>query len=706
VIGNADKNGLDDLEGRRRNRAYAPANRGGKMRHVVVVAGLIALACYRDAAACSKDAFEPDSSAPTGAVLVGGTAQQRNFCDDAEDWMSINVCPGRAYSLDTSALGAAADTLIELYAGDGTTLLYADEEPRPDRTGHLAWVAASSESGTLHARVRQRDGTHGDLREYEIHLTGDTSPCALGVMSVTHVPNESLSLQAIAQSVDGGFVSVGTVSPPGGPTDLDVTRWSTDGTIAWSRRLGNGTSLTGVTVTRTVDGGFATITQSLQPSGSVIAKLTDDGTVAWQRFYGAGYDDALVGIAAASDGSIYAAGYLDSPASAGGFDGWLVKLDSLGTPAWSLRVGGVRDEFLLAVQPLENGGVIAAGSALSAGGDYDAMLLDVSSAGAIVKQTVFHTSAAQTEFHAVHALAGGGYLVGGVHCPAVACQALLMKLTDTEAITWQRTLKMPQGLSHPTADVGLIDTLQDGSIYAHVVRQDGNDEPIMTGWDPNGTLLWQTTLGAGSGGVTGIVADDGGIAVAHATIQNARLVRADATGHVPFCASVAPATGVPDVPALTASTLSLGSGFLVEPAPVSSLAITSPVRSVETTCPCVRTMSTPINVTGRSNTTISWANDGFGPYDVVRGDLATLQATGGDFTAALNAIPSNQQCLAQNTLNTVVTDTYVQPAPDNGYFYLVRGDNTGTTCPEVYDETSHQLGHRDPEVSAATGACP
>jgi hypothetical protein len=72
----------------------------------------------------------------------------------------------------------------------------------------------------------------------------------------------------------------------------------------------------------------------------------------------------------------------------------------------------------------------------------------------------------------------------------------------------------------------------------------------------------------------------------------------------------------------------------------------------------------------------------------------------------LNAIPSNQQCLAQNTLNTVVTDTYVQPAPDNGYFYLVRGDNTGTTCPEVYDETSHQLGHRDPEVSAATGACP
>src|SRR6185436_9830980 len=109
-------------------------------RFAIFVASLIAALYSSETVACTKDSFEPDVSAPTGAVLVGGTSQQRNFCDDSEDWMSIAVCPGRAYSLDTMTLGAAADTLIELYAGDGATLLQADSDPGPDATGHLAWI--------------------------------------------------------------------------------------------------------------------------------------------------------------------------------------------------------------------------------------------------------------------------------------------------------------------------------------------------------------------------------------------------------------------------------------------------------------------------------------------------------------------------------------------------------------------------------------
>ena len=159
------------------------------MRHTGIASFLIATSFAVPAAAdCTKDAYEPDSIAPTGAVLVGGTSQQRNFCDDAEDWISIPACPGRSYSLDTSALGAAADTLIELYDPEGTTLLAVDDDVAADPTGHLAWTATCSVGCTMHARVRQRDGTNGDLRDYRIQLTGDTSSCRTDVTSVAAGP--------------------------------------------------------------------------------------------------------------------------------------------------------------------------------------------------------------------------------------------------------------------------------------------------------------------------------------------------------------------------------------------------------------------------------------------------------------------------------------------------------------------------------------
>jgi hypothetical protein len=96
---------------------------------------------------------------------------------------------------------------------------------------------------------------------------------------------------------------------------------------------------------------------------------------------------------------------------------------------------------------------------------------------------------------------------------------------------------------------------------------------------------------------------------------------------------------------------------------------------------------------------LSWdAVSGVTGYDVVKGSLSALVATGGDFTAATTT------CLANDGAGTTVSDSGADL--DGGSWYLVRPVNA---CggPGTYDEGApSQAAPRDAEVAAAGGACP
>ncbi len=85
-------------------------------------------------------------------------------------------------------------------------------------------------------------------------------------------------------------------------------------------------------------------------------------------------------------------------------------------------------------------------------------------------------------------------------------------------------------------------------------------------------------------------------------------------------------------------------------------------------------------------------------YDVARGDLGSLRATGGDFTT------STTSCVASNTAATQVPfpDT---PGTGAGIWILLRARNCGG--PGTYDANlSAQARSRDPGLNAATPGCP
>ena len=108
------------------------------------------------------------------------------------------------------------------------------------------------------------------------------------------------------------------------------------------------------------------------------------------------------------------------------------------------------------------------------------------------------------------------------------------------------------------------------------------------------------------------------------------------------------------------------------------------------------------------DTVWSWTPGGASAFDLLRGDLTALRATGGDFGAALDALPAGESaCLADDTAGLSVDDTYADPAPNHAVFTLVRAVTTSCLAEGTLDEgVAAQIGSRDAEVAGSARACP
>jgi PKD repeat protein len=104
----------------------------------------------------------------------------------------------------------------------------------------------------------------------------------------------------------------------------------------------------------------------------------------------------------------------------------------------------------------------------------------------------------------------------------------------------------------------------------------------------------------------------------------------------------------------------------------------------------------------------AWSAGGATAYDLIRGDLATLRATGGDFGAAIDALPAIESgCLANDVTSLSLLDPHGPPAEGAGIFTLLRP--VTIACPAhgtADDGSSSQVEGRDLEIAGATLSCP
>jgi hypothetical protein len=131
-------------------------------------------------------------------------------------------------------------------------------------------------------------------------------------------------------------------------------------------------------------------------------------------------------------------------------------------------------------------------------------------------------------------------------------------------------------------------------------------------------------------------------------------------------------------------------------------------KSATPPCPAVPNYTGSMTVSKSGGDAVwTWTPGGSTAFDLVRGDLSTLRATDGNFTAALDALPvSEAACLANNTTALSLADPYGAPPPGEGVFAIVRP--VSISCPSVgsYDEGGVQAGGRDAEIAASARACP
>lgn len=193
---------------------------------------------------------------------------------------------------------------------------------------------------------------------------------------------------------DGGNLITGfTLNTNTGSHDSDIPliKLDSSGNLEWSKIIGargNGNDDEAQTIIETLDGGVA-LGGSTRSFGSgswdfYLVKLDSSFNIQWTRTIGGANDERARSLIKTYDGGYAMTGNTYSY-SAGGSDIYVVKLDSLGNLQWTRSVGGVNDEFAYSIIQTNDGGYVVVGTTLSYGaGGYDAYIVKLDSNGSLV----------------------------------------------------------------------------------------------------------------------------------------------------------------------------------------------------------------------------------------------------------------------------------------------------------------------------------
>ncbi len=254
-----------------------------------------------------------------------------------------------------------------------------------------------------------------------------------------------------------------------------------------------------------------------------ISNAQSSPPIDWQKALGGTGDDVGNFFAPTTDGGFIVVGYSNSnngdvSGNHGNNDGWVAKLTSTGAVDWQKSIGGSQVDEFICVSTTSDGGYILAGSSSSSDGDIttnkgdnDALLVKLTSTGTISWQKTYGGSAADV-FRSVEQTIDGGYIAVGYTASSdfdVVGQhgggdIWAVKLDNAGNITWQK----------PLGGIGLdygynIKERSDGSFFLSSYTMSGNSGDVTghhglsDGWivklSSAGNIDWQRALGGNSG---------------------------------------------------------------------------------------------------------------------------------------------------------------------------------------------------------------
>jgi len=144
---------------------------------------------------CKTDNLEPDNDrAAARSITPDGTLQRHNICvADDVDWISFNASAGASYVISTTALGAEADTEIELYSPDGG-LLSRNDDHTPGVASQVVYNVATAGVYTIKVQLYNQQN-YGAGTEYGISVRTGTAQPPTATPTVTPTPTPTATPQ-------------------------------------------------------------------------------------------------------------------------------------------------------------------------------------------------------------------------------------------------------------------------------------------------------------------------------------------------------------------------------------------------------------------------------------------------------------------------------------------------------------------------------
>jgi len=287
---------------------------------------------------------------------------------------------------------------------------------------------------------------------------------------------------SIQQTIDGGYIVAGY---KGG--DVYILKLNSKGEIEWEKTFGGNAYDGASSIQQTTDDGYivAGWTKSFGSGGYdvYILKLNSKGEAEWQKTFGGKGDDEANSIQQTTDGGYIVAGWTKSFGS-GLEDIYILKLNSKGEVEWQKTFGGWNDDAANSIQQTTDGGYIVAGVTGSFGfGEQDAYILKLNLKGEAEWQKTFGGKG-DDEAKSIQQTKDGGYIVAGwtkSFGSAWWKDVYILKLNSKGEVEWQKTFggeydDLANSIQQTTDGGYIVSGYNSGNVYILKLNAKGDLE--------------------------------------------------------------------------------------------------------------------------------------------------------------------------------------------------------------------------------------
>jgi hypothetical protein len=301
--------------------------------------------------------------------------------------------------------------------------------------------------------------------------------------------------------------------------------------IQWQKNYGGNNGERATSTKQTTDGGYILAGYTLSNNGDVVGhrssedywvlKLDMAGNVVWKRIYGGNNNDRCYAVQQTADGGYILAGTSNSTDGnisnpRGGFDMWIVKLNTTGNIVWKRNFGGSDDDAAYSIDELNGGGYIVAGESKSQTNDidnnkggYDFWILKLSATGNLLWEKNYGGSSDESA-KSIQQCSDGSFVVVGetssndydVSNNKGGYDYWVLRLSSSGNIRWKNTYggtsnDNPYAVTQ-ISNGNIIVVGETESNNGNVPDNSGGDDFWVLNLRGNGTVAWSKSYGGES----------------------------------------------------------------------------------------------------------------------------------------------------------------------------------------------------------------